>query len=280
MLFKKRRDKVPRCPNGHILEPGWDHCPYCEELLDTSAEFRTDEDAFLEPESEPGPAPSPRPRGGRGERGTDPVRRRAAPEDVQPFAPSPPPAPPPPAAPPARTAAGPRPSAPVPEPGAGTGAVDDLTVINVPPPAARPAAPPPPAEPRPAPPGAGASGLVPPPPPRGDVTQIMSAPVGERSLVAWLVASSGPLRGRDFRLPGGTLRIGSSPACEVCLTDDPYVSGRHAELTFAASHYVLRDLQSRNGSFVNDHRVDEHTLRDGDRVRLGQTQFVFKCFNL
>jgi pSer/pThr/pTyr-binding forkhead associated (FHA) protein len=113
-----------------------------------------------------------------------------------------------------------------------------------------------------------------------DATQILASPVGEKSVVAWVVVASGSLRGRDFRLPGGTARLGSAADCEVRIADDPYISSHHAELVFGGGQYVLRDLQSTNGSFVNDSRVAEQQLRDGDRVRLGQTKLVFKSFNL
>jgi pSer/pThr/pTyr-binding forkhead associated (FHA) protein len=116
--------------------------------------------------------------------------------------------------------------------------------------------------------------------PSADATQIIASPAGDRAVVAWIVIASGALRGRDFRLPGGTVRIGSAPDCEIRITDDPYFSSRHAELSFGAGQYLLRDLQSTNGSYVNEARIAEHQLRDGDHLRLGLTQFVFKSFHL
>ncbi|MBE0568009.1 MAG: FHA domain-containing protein [Krumholzibacteria bacterium] len=108
----------------------------------------------------------------------------------------------------------------------------------------------------------------------------MSGPVGAECLVAWLVVASGPARGRDFRLPGGTARLGHDPACDVCLAGDTYMSGCHAEISFRGGLHELRDLGSTNGTYVNESRVGEAVLRDGDRVRLGTTQLVFKCFSL
>jgi hypothetical protein len=150
------------------------------------------------------------------------------------------------------------------------------------PPARRPVAPPP----RPAPPPP-PTGYAPEPapapapaPPLDDRTMVMSGPVGAECLVAWLVVASGPGRGRDFRLPGGTARLGHDPACDVCLAGDTYISSCHAELSFRGGQYELRDLGSTNGTYVNESRVDEAVLRDGDRVRLGTTQLVFKSFSL
>ncbi len=121
------------------------------------------------------------------------------------------------------------------------------------------------------------------PPPRvgdDDVTMILSAPVGEESVVAWLVVASEPGRGRDFRLPGGMARIGIDADCEIQVDFDTYVSGRHAEISYRNGQYQLRDLNSTNGSFVNEVRINEAALSDDDRVRLGQTTFIFKSLNL
>ena len=113
-----------------------------------------------------------------------------------------------------------------------------------------------------------------------DVTMILSAPVGEESVVAWLVVASEPGRGRDYRLPGGMARLGIDVGCEICLDFDTYVSSRHAEISYRNGHYHLRDLNSTNGSFVNEARITEVALNDNDRVRLGQTTFIFKSLNL
>lgn len=43
---------------------------------------------------------------------------------------------------------------------------------------------------------------------------------------------------------------------------------------------ILVDLNSANGTFVNGERISERALQDGDRVRLGLLEFVFKSFQL
>lgn len=109
---------------------------------------------------------------------------------------------------------------------------------------------------------------------------ILSAPIGEERVVAWLVVSSEPGRGRDFRLPGGMARIGIDSGCEICLDFDSYISSRHAEISFRSGQYHLRDLSSTNGTFVNEVRTGEAVLNDNDRVRLGQTTLIFKSLTL
>jgi pSer/pThr/pTyr-binding forkhead associated (FHA) protein len=40
--------------------------------------------------------------------------------------------------------------------------------------------------------------------------------------------------------------------------------------------FVLRDLESKCGTFVNDKRIEECSLNNGDRIRIGEVQLVFK----
>jgi hypothetical protein len=114
-----------------------------------------------------------------------------------------------------------------------------------------------------------------------DVTRFIGAPPAYGStIVAWLVHVAGPSKGRDLRLGGGTLCVGSSRDCDVPLGGDEYVSSRHAEILVERTGVRVRDLQSRNGTFVNGERIRESMLTDGDRVRFGTTELVFKCVHL
>lgn len=57
--------------------------------------------------------------------------------------------------------------------------------------------------------------------------------------------------------------------------DDPFVSSRHARIERKPGGYVLLDLQSRNGSYVNGARITEAILSCHDRLRFGESVFVF-----
>lgn len=57
--------------------------------------------------------------------------------------------------------------------------------------------------------------------------------------------------------------------------DDPFVSLRHMRVERKPQGFLLRDLRSRNGTFVNGARVFEAQLNDGDRIRVGQTDLLF-----
>lgn len=66
------------------------------------------------------------------------------------------------------------------------------------------------------------------------------------------------------RLPDNTIVI-----------DNPAVSGRHARVFREGNHYVVEDLKSTNGTFVNDKPIGRHTLLEGDVVLLGKHSLLF-----
>ena len=57
---------------------------------------------------------------------------------------------------------------------------------------------------------------------------------------------------------------------------DPNVSRRHAELSHHGSGWTITDLNSTNGTLVNDVDVDQCALRDGDLITLGLTNLEFR----
>jgi len=73
--------------------------------------------------------------------------------------------------------------------------------------------------------------------------------------------------------------IGRQPACDIALPEDPSVSRVHAVLERIGEEWTLvDDGSSRNGSFVNGQRMHgRQLLRDGDVVRVGDTQLVFRA---
>jgi hypothetical protein len=61
----------------------------------------------------------------------------------------------------------------------------------------------------------------------------------------------------------------------MIVIDNPAVSGRHARVFQEGNHYVIEDLKSTNGTFVNDKPISRHTLLEGDVVLLGKHSLVF-----
>jgi hypothetical protein len=90
---------------------------------------------------------------------------------------------------------------------------------------------------------------------------------------AYIYAFDGPDRGRSWPLSGGAITIGRG-AHNVVVLSDPGVSTTHAQITLEENHYVLTDLQSRNGSWVNNQRVARSALRDRDVIVLGTTRLA------
>ncbi|MEO6952173.1 MAG: FHA domain-containing protein [Polyangia bacterium] len=97
---------------------------------------------------------------------------------------------------------------------------------------------------------------------------------GESRLVAWLIALEGPQGGQLLELRARSI-VGTAPDCDVVVKDGS-ISGRHAEFSAQGGVYRVSDLGSTNGTFVNEKRVQNAELVDGDTLRLGRTPFKFK----
>jgi ABC transport system ATP-binding/permease protein len=75
---------------------------------------------------------------------------------------------------------------------------------------------------------------------------------------------------KEFELIKSEITIGRDESVDLPITS-PAISRRHAKLTREGDGYVLEDLGSSNGTFVNDQRLSgRHPLKSGDQVRLGQ----------
>lgn len=115
----------------------------------------------------------------------------------------------------------------------------------------------------------------PPVAPRTQAIMVDSAGQGSgMQLLGWLVPIKGQQRGELFTLAPVT-SIGSDPTCTVVLSDQ-YMSAHHAEIKAEGGNWILRDLKSTNGTYVNDKRVEQHELVDNDFVRVGQCVLKFK----
>mgnify|MGYP000722411920 CR=1 FL=1 len=93
--------------------------------------------------------------------------------------------------------------------------------------------------------------------------------------MATLNVLTGPLRGQTFELKtGDILGRGTDPV--TLRVPDGAISRRHAELTCAGNQWTLQDLNSSNGTFVNELRIHEPVeLQDNDQIRCGATVLLF-----
>lgn len=57
---------------------------------------------------------------------------------------------------------------------------------------------------------------------------------------------------------------------------DPYISKNHAKISIDEDEYFLEDLNSANGTLINDENIEDVVkLKDGDRIKFGQVEFLF-----
>ena len=79
------------------------------------------------------------------------------------------------------------------------------------------------------------------------------------------------------RLGDGEHVLGRDPDLELFF-DSPGVSRRHALIRVAGDTATVEDLDSKNGTFVDDRSLDSpRQLRDGDRIRIGSVQLTFNA---
>lgn len=91
---------------------------------------------------------------------------------------------------------------------------------------------------------------------------------------ATLVVRTGPQAGARFELTTNLTRLGRHPESEISL-DDISVSRRHAEIERQGDEYVVRDMGSLNGTYVNQRRVDSTVLQQGDEILIGRFRLIF-----
>lgn len=93
--------------------------------------------------------------------------------------------------------------------------------------------------------------------------------------MSWLIALDGELSGRRFPLDSPCL-VGRGPLNHVVL-DDPRISRQHAKVSPESGGHVVYDLNSANGTFVNDVPVKRKKLDAQDVVRFGPFSFKFEA---
>lgn len=99
--------------------------------------------------------------------------------------------------------------------------------------------------------------------------------------MATLVQYKNNIAGVKIAIDKSPFRIGRSEGNDLCINDD-LASRDHALIEKITSdqgpqhdHYVLRDLDSTNNTFVNHAPISAHLLIDGDMIRIGQTFFKY-----
>ena len=94
---------------------------------------------------------------------------------------------------------------------------------------------------------------------------------------AWLVVRSGPRVGTQFGM--GISRpnvIGRDPNKADIVLDEESVSREHARVRFENGQFVLHDMASTSGTYINGNNIQRQMLYDNDRITLGRVELVFK----
>ena len=93
----------------------------------------------------------------------------------------------------------------------------------------------------------------------------------------WLVGESGAGRGKTYHIGTRDVTIGRKVGNYIQLTEES-VSRTHLKVHGTTAGVIIEDMGSEGGTFVNDQKLSPgspYTLKDGDKVRLGETTLVF-----
>lgn len=85
---------------------------------------------------------------------------------------------------------------------------------------------------------------------------------------------TGPNKGKVYYLTGKRIIIGRGDNADIQIIDTK-ISREHAELSFSDNAYTVTDLGAQNGVIVNDHKIKQAKLNDGEKVVIGQTVFKY-----
>ena len=91
----------------------------------------------------------------------------------------------------------------------------------------------------------------------------------------WILQSAADTDGDSltFRMPAGSVKtIGRAPRADF-VVDAPLVSRLHCRVTATDGAVEVVDLDSTNGTYINDERVKSGCIKNGDRLRVGRVEF-------
>jgi len=103
----------------------------------------------------------------------------------------------------------------------------------------------------------------------------LSVSVGEYpATMAMVVVKRGPNAGSKFMLDADVTGAGRHPDSDIFL-DDITVSRRHAEIQRTGDSFVVKDVGSLNGTYLNRERIEQALLSNGDELQIGKFRLVF-----
>lgn len=112
----------------------------------------------------------------------------------------------------------------------------------------------------------------------GDAETMLTEPISLEDVpegtAGMFVVRQGPKRGSRIHLDSDQITIGRHPESDIFL-DDVTVSRRHAEVRRVGDYFEVADAGSLNGTYVNQARVEQERLSDGDELQVGKFKLVY-----
>jgi serine/threonine-protein kinase len=121
--------------------------------------------------------------------------------------------------------------------------------------------------------------LATPPPPAKPAAAPAPPPPAPPKQMAWQLVSTAQEQNEKHDVAGESVMVGRDRSCTIVLAH-PAVSRRHAKITISGGEFLLEDLKSANGTFVNNARIEKTSVKPGDVVRFGADpacSFVIRC---
>lgn len=97
----------------------------------------------------------------------------------------------------------------------------------------------------------------------------------EQEVVGFVYFMTGPQSGQIAKVYAGRNSLGTSGECSLVLEGES-ISAKHASIRYEDERYLLRDLDSRNGTFVNGEEIAAHDLEENDVIVVGDAKLKFK----
>lgn len=109
----------------------------------------------------------------------------------------------------------------------------------------------------------------------GDATTEMDAFAALAPGSGLVIVARGPNAGSTYLVDADAVAVGRHPDSDIFL-DDITVSRRHSIIERSADGFLIRDVGSLNGTYVNRQRVEQATLADGDEIQVGRFVLTFR----
>ncbi len=101
----------------------------------------------------------------------------------------------------------------------------------------------------------------------------------EKPIYGWLVIIEGPNQWKEFRIPDepGQHLIGTDETCAFRLMGEG-IERFHASLRLREGKLFITDLDTEEGTYLNNKQIAKAEVQDGDRIKIGSIQLKFRKF--